>query len=264
MCRLSGPRPAATSSSRASTGLRRAGQPVVSAGGNRVRGVSDYYTLFLAVDLPPDLPEPVLQELRWLVGQDEMPAELESERASPEIAPALAAIRTLDLKVVRAGLSGATAQRYLSLQETVYCGKRAKPPPGPSTTPRDDRALAHPNLGGTRSRTGSSWPSHTTRITEGIGAPIEPAIMNRWTLPASTVRPDGHSSIASAPPPPPGPRQRMLTSDCCCNPWCPPPNRPAFHWALPAIPNPLTKPRPHGRTPPRRPARSCRGPEPPS
>ncbi|MEV4036282.1 hypothetical protein [Streptomyces umbrinus] len=94
--------------------------------------MSDYYTPFLAVDLPPDLPEPVLQELRWLVGQDEMPSEFESERASPEIAPALAAIRTLDLKVVRAGLSGATAQRYLSLQETVYCGKRAKPPPAPA------------------------------------------------------------------------------------------------------------------------------------
>ncbi|MFC4465338.1 hypothetical protein ACFPH6_12470 [Streptomyces xiangluensis] len=80
--------------------------------------MSDYYNLFLAVDLPPDLPEPVLQELRWLVGQDEMLAELESERVSLEIAPALAAIRTLDLKVVRAGLNGATAQRYLSLQET--------------------------------------------------------------------------------------------------------------------------------------------------
>jgi hypothetical protein len=40
--------------------------------------VSDYYDLFLAVDLPPDLPEPVLQELRWLMGQAEMPAELKS------------------------------------------------------------------------------------------------------------------------------------------------------------------------------------------
>lgn len=84
---------------------------MVSAGGNRVRVVSDYYNLFLAVDLPPDLLGPVLLELRWLLGQDEMPTELESERVSLEIAPALAAIRTLDLKVVRAGLSGATAQR---------------------------------------------------------------------------------------------------------------------------------------------------------
>lgn len=47
-------------------------------GGARVHRVSDYYDLFLAVDLPPDLPEPVLQELRWLLGQEEMPAELKS------------------------------------------------------------------------------------------------------------------------------------------------------------------------------------------
>ncbi|MFD0035784.1 hypothetical protein ACWGDS_30685 [Streptomyces sp. NPDC055059] len=37
--------------------------------------MSDYYDLFLAVDLPPDLAEPVLQELRWLLGQaDSAPA----------------------------------------------------------------------------------------------------------------------------------------------------------------------------------------------
>jgi hypothetical protein len=40
--------------------------------------VSDYCDLFLAVDLPPDLPEPVLQELKWLMGQAEMPAEMKS------------------------------------------------------------------------------------------------------------------------------------------------------------------------------------------
>ncbi|WP_406430123.1 hypothetical protein OHB00_00520 [Streptomyces sp. NBC_00631] len=30
------------------------------------------------MDLPPDLPEPVLLELRWLLGQEEMPLELKS------------------------------------------------------------------------------------------------------------------------------------------------------------------------------------------
>ncbi|MET7665800.1 hypothetical protein ABZS99_44890 [Streptomyces sp. NPDC005463] len=40
--------------------------------------MSDYYDLFLAVDLPPDLPEPVLLELRWLMGQADMPTELKS------------------------------------------------------------------------------------------------------------------------------------------------------------------------------------------
>ncbi|WP_153449878.1 hypothetical protein [Streptomyces smaragdinus] len=34
--------------------------------------------MFLAVDLPPDLPEPVLLELRWLLGQGDRPAELMS------------------------------------------------------------------------------------------------------------------------------------------------------------------------------------------
>ncbi|MET9880615.1 hypothetical protein ABZZ36_39325 [Actinacidiphila glaucinigra] len=40
--------------------------------------MSDHYDLFLAVDLPPDLPEPVLLELRWLLGEGEMPPELKS------------------------------------------------------------------------------------------------------------------------------------------------------------------------------------------
>lgn len=40
--------------------------------------MSDYYDLFLAVDLPPDLPEPVLLELRWLLGEADMPAEMKS------------------------------------------------------------------------------------------------------------------------------------------------------------------------------------------
>ncbi|MFI6639053.1 hypothetical protein [Streptomyces sp. NPDC050504] len=40
--------------------------------------MSDYYDLFLAVDLPPDLPEPALLELRWLLGQEERPTELKS------------------------------------------------------------------------------------------------------------------------------------------------------------------------------------------
>ncbi|MFD8078265.1 hypothetical protein ACFV3E_37080 [Streptomyces sp. NPDC059718] len=38
--------------------------------------MSDHYDLFLAVHLPPDLPEPVLSELRWLLGQADMPTEL--------------------------------------------------------------------------------------------------------------------------------------------------------------------------------------------
>ncbi|MFF9172433.1 hypothetical protein ACF1B7_36670, partial [Streptomyces sp. NPDC014796] len=40
--------------------------------------MSDYYDLFLAVDLPADLPEPVLVEVKWLLGQADMPAELKS------------------------------------------------------------------------------------------------------------------------------------------------------------------------------------------
>ncbi|MFJ7159225.1 hypothetical protein ACIQUQ_30360 [Streptomyces sp. NPDC101118] len=44
----------------------------------RVRAVSDYYDLFLAVDLSPDLPEAALQELRWLLGEAEAPPVLES------------------------------------------------------------------------------------------------------------------------------------------------------------------------------------------
>ncbi|MFE9393565.1 hypothetical protein [Streptomyces sp. NPDC006784] len=40
--------------------------------------MSDYHDLFLAVDLRPDLPEPVLAELRWLLGQADMPAQLTS------------------------------------------------------------------------------------------------------------------------------------------------------------------------------------------
>lgn len=37
--------------------------------------MSDYYDLFLAVDLVPGLPGPVLAELRWLLGQGDRPAE---------------------------------------------------------------------------------------------------------------------------------------------------------------------------------------------
>jgi hypothetical protein len=42
--------------------------------------VSDYYDLFLAVDLPSDLPEPepTLRELRGLLGQAEMPSVVKS------------------------------------------------------------------------------------------------------------------------------------------------------------------------------------------
>ncbi|MFJ8077631.1 hypothetical protein ACIQ7Q_27825 [Streptomyces sp. NPDC096176] len=36
--------------------------------------MSDYYDLFLAVDLSPDLSEPALEEVRWLLGQAEMPS----------------------------------------------------------------------------------------------------------------------------------------------------------------------------------------------
>lgn len=60
--------------------------PAVPAGQNRSGGgwprkvpnagygaaVSDYYDLFLAVDLPADVPEPFLLELRWLIGQSEL------------------------------------------------------------------------------------------------------------------------------------------------------------------------------------------------
>ncbi|MGW4890813.1 hypothetical protein ACWEQL_00875 [Kitasatospora sp. NPDC004240] len=34
--------------------------------------MSDYHDLFLTVDLPADLPEPALRELRWLLGEGEM------------------------------------------------------------------------------------------------------------------------------------------------------------------------------------------------
>ncbi|GAA1962171.1 hypothetical protein [Kitasatospora viridis] len=40
--------------------------------------MSDYYDLFLAVDLRSDLPESALHELRWLLGQAEAPPVLES------------------------------------------------------------------------------------------------------------------------------------------------------------------------------------------
>lgn len=43
--------------------------------------------------------------------------EVDSERVALEIAPALAAIRTLDLEVIRFGLSEADARRYLDLQK---------------------------------------------------------------------------------------------------------------------------------------------------
>ncbi|WP_062650094.1 hypothetical protein [Streptomyces maremycinicus] len=42
----------------------------------------------------------------------------DSADIAPEIAPALAAIRTLDLEVIRNGLPGADAQRYQDLQRT--------------------------------------------------------------------------------------------------------------------------------------------------
>lgn len=35
--------------------------------------VSDYYDLFLALDLPADVPEPFLLELRWLIGESAAP-----------------------------------------------------------------------------------------------------------------------------------------------------------------------------------------------
>ncbi len=44
--------------------------------------------------------------------------DVDSERVALEIAPALAAIRTLDLEVLRASLNRAVAQRYLDLQKT--------------------------------------------------------------------------------------------------------------------------------------------------
>ncbi|MEV6399319.1 hypothetical protein AB0M39_31785 [Streptomyces sp. NPDC051907] len=40
--------------------------------------MSDYYDVFLAVDLSPELSEPVLHEVRWLLGQAEIPPALES------------------------------------------------------------------------------------------------------------------------------------------------------------------------------------------
>lgn len=51
---------------------------LLSVAGARVGAVSDYYDLFLAVDLPPDLSEPTLQELRWLLGEADAPSNLES------------------------------------------------------------------------------------------------------------------------------------------------------------------------------------------
>ena len=56
----------------------RQARRVPSATVARVPDVSDYYDLFLAVDMPPDLPEPVLQELSWLLGQANMPTDLKS------------------------------------------------------------------------------------------------------------------------------------------------------------------------------------------
>jgi hypothetical protein len=43
---------------------------------------------------------------------------VDSDDIAPEIAPALAAVRTLDLEVIRNGLPGADAQHYLDLQKT--------------------------------------------------------------------------------------------------------------------------------------------------
>ncbi|MER5257475.1 hypothetical protein [Streptomyces sp. NPDC002855] len=43
--------------------------------------------------------------------------EVDSERIALEIAPALAAIRTLDLEVIRGSLGGSAARRYLDLQK---------------------------------------------------------------------------------------------------------------------------------------------------
>ncbi|MGW2741164.1 hypothetical protein [Streptomyces sp. NPDC001450] len=40
--------------------------------------MSDYYDLFLAVDLRPDLPEAFLRELAWLVGRADPPPAFES------------------------------------------------------------------------------------------------------------------------------------------------------------------------------------------
>lgn len=40
--------------------------------------MSDYYDLFLTVELPEDLPEPAMRELRWLLGEAEAPTPLTS------------------------------------------------------------------------------------------------------------------------------------------------------------------------------------------
>ncbi|MFH8701324.1 hypothetical protein [Streptomyces chartreusis] len=48
---------------------------------------------------------------------------VDSERVALEIAPALAAVRTLDLEVFRAGQRGADGQRYLDLQKTDLQGQ---------------------------------------------------------------------------------------------------------------------------------------------
>ncbi|MFG2971626.1 hypothetical protein ACGFYY_01315 [Streptomyces sp. NPDC048331] len=40
--------------------------------------MSDYYDLFLTVELPQDLPEPAMRELRWLLGEAEAPTPLTS------------------------------------------------------------------------------------------------------------------------------------------------------------------------------------------
>ncbi|WP_354637562.1 hypothetical protein [Kitasatospora camelliae] len=40
--------------------------------------MSDYHDLFLALELPGDLPAAELAELRWLLGETEQPAELTS------------------------------------------------------------------------------------------------------------------------------------------------------------------------------------------
>ncbi|MFK0181849.1 hypothetical protein ACIQVR_38545 [Streptomyces xanthochromogenes] len=49
--------------------------------------------------------------------------EMHSERVAVELAPALAAIRTLDLEVIRNSLHGADAQRYLALQDSDAQGQ---------------------------------------------------------------------------------------------------------------------------------------------
>ncbi|MFI9548718.1 hypothetical protein ACIHAR_33170 [Streptomyces sp. NPDC052016] len=48
---------------------------------------------------------------------------VDSDDIAPEMAPALAAIRTVDLNVIRNGLSRADVQRYLDLQMTDPLGQ---------------------------------------------------------------------------------------------------------------------------------------------